>query len=122
MHNHPDAPKYGFLIRSDGSILVGDPGTYTDQDVKEWFVKWALMRKAGAFDDPCTDKAASYEDQGASSSQAPFVPLTGDEKKGDSKVDVNKSSEDEMNQAPLSPKPSNKKKHKNKKGKNKGRR
>ena len=121
MKNHPDAPKYGFLIRSDGSILLGDPGTYTEEDVKEWFVKWVLMRKAGAFDDPPTDQAASYGDQAASSSQAPFVPLTVDEKKGDSKDDVNKTSEDEMKQGPLCPKPTNKKKKKNKKGNNKGR-
>ena len=108
--NHPDAPKYGFLIRSDGSILVGDPGTYTENDLKEWFAKWIAMRQAGAFDEPPKDQAESPQDLAASSSQAPFVPLTRDEPKGDSKIDDNKNSKDEMNQAPLSPKRSRRRK------------
>jgi hypothetical protein len=103
--NHPDAPKYGFLIRSDGSILVGDPGSYSEEDVKEWFGKWMVMRSAGCFDE-------KPEDQTASSSQAAFVPVTTDEKNGESKI------EDEMKQTPLSPKKSKKK---NKKDKKKGR-
>ena len=78
--NHPDAPKYGFVIRSDGSILLGDKDTYTLESVEYWFNKWQVMRANGVFD-------PKPEDEGASSSQAPFQPaLTNQAEKNEDQI------------------------------------
>ena len=107
--NHPDAPKYGFLIRSDGSILVGDPSTYTDDEVRYWFEQWIEMRARGVFD-------KKIDDPSASSSSSVFVPASEESKDGSKTKESQQDTTDEIKdkQAPLVPKKKGKKAKKNK--------
>lgn len=102
IHGHPDAPQFGFVIRSDGSVLVGAPNTYTMEDVRNWWQQWYAWRSSGIFDNVPAPETSS-------SSTAPYVP---DAKSNNDEKDDKGSKEE-------TPKTNEKSKKQNKKKKGK---
>ena len=42
-------PKYGFTILSNGEVLRGDRGTYSEDQVAQYYAQWIVMKKEGHF-------------------------------------------------------------------------
>ena len=54
-------PKYGFTILSNGEVLRGAAGTYTEDQVAQHYAKWIVMKAAGCFQRPHNDRESAAE-------------------------------------------------------------
>ena len=109
MLRDPNAPKYGFSIMSDGSVLRGDPGTYDEEQVTYWYNQWVVMKALGIFDKKPHEETV---DKGSSSSDLHYTPIE----------DGKEFNEKGIEQKPVDPvvpepKPNKKKKNSKRKGK-----